>query len=180
MTAMRRNGDESPFSQWIRAEPRLDSIRERLYVTDCDYWIHQYRAHRDRVGDRVIDSIMLVELKTFSADLPWNQRDTLKLVNEGLRRAFRDNRGQVKTTRMTFGSEVRLVRLYGAFLLQLSSDRPDRSEDIIWHGRRIDLETLVEVLCYKRDPQTLNIRGERRHHIPSARQQHPELNLVHG
>lgn len=72
MTTARRDGNETPFSEWIRAEARLDSIRERLYVTDADYWIHQYRAHRDRVGERMIDSVMLVELKTFSAGLPWN------------------------------------------------------------------------------------------------------------
>lgn len=180
MTTARRDGNESPFSQWIRAEPKLDSIRERLYICDADYWIHQYRAHRDRIGERMIDSIMLIELKTFSSGLPFNQRDTLKLINEGFRRAFSDGDGKIKTLRFTFGSEVRLVRIYGAFLLRLNTDRPDTSNVIEWHGRKIDLDTLIEILSYRRDPRTLRPRGERRHHMPSARQAHHDLFVVSG
>lgn len=178
MTAIRRDGNESPFSSWIRNEPALDSIRERLYVSDCDYWIHQYRAHKDKVGDRAIDSIMLIELKTFGTELPWNQRDTLKLIGEGFRRAYSPN-GRVITQRMKFGSEVRLVRIYGAFLLRLSADRPDNSAQIEWHGRSVDIGTLIEILRFDRDPRSLTIRAERRHHAPTLRQQHPDL-FVHG
>ncbi len=175
MTIARRDGNESPFSAWIRSERRLDSIRERLYVADCDYWIHQYRAHHDRIGERMIDSIMLIELKTFSAELTWNQRDTLKLIGACSRRSFYDKRGNVRTVRVAV-PEVRLVRNYGPFLLQLSADRPDVSDRIIWHGRRIDLDMLVEVVSFRRNPRTLNLRSDRRHHVGSLRQ--PELNLV--
>jgi hypothetical protein len=52
------------------------------------------------------------------------------------------------------------------------------SDRIIWHGRQIDLDMLVEVLSFKRNPRTLNPRSERRHHLASARQRQPELNLV--
>lgn len=179
MTTARRDGNETPFSEWIRAEARLDSIRERLYVTDADYWIYQYRAHRDRVGERMIDSVMLVELKTFSAGLPWNQRDTLKLVNEGFRKAFRNSTGRLKDVRMVFGSEVRVVHFHGAFLLRLSGDRPDKSETIEWHGRRVDLDKLVDILRFAVDPLTLRPRSLRRHHLPSECQAHPQLELVH-
>ena len=175
MTAPRRDGNASPFDRWIRAEPKLDSIKERLYICDADYWVHQYRSHSDRVGDRAIDSIMLVELKTYSADLPWNQRDTLKLINEGFRRAFLTKDNRVRTQRMRFGPEVRWVRIYGVFLLQLSADSPDKSESMLWHGRRIDIETLIEILAFQRNPRTLNRRGERRHHKAANS---PQMQLI--
>jgi hypothetical protein len=168
---------QQPFLAWIRSEPRLDSIVERLSVIDCDIWIHQYRAHRDCIGERMIDSIMLVELKTFGAEPAWSQRDTLKLIGACHRKKFYDKRGKVLTTRVAV-PEVRLVRNYGPFLLQLSKDRPDISDRIIWHGRQIDLNMLVDVLSFKRSPRTLNLRSERRHHLASARQRQPELNLV--
>jgi hypothetical protein len=147
-------------------------------VSDCDYWIHQYRAHRDRIGERLIDSIMLVELKTFGAGLPWNQRDTLKLVNEGFRKAFRNASNRLKDVRMVFGSEVRIVHFHGVFLLRLSGNRPDESDAIEWHGRRINVDKLVDILRFAVDPLTLRPRSLRRHHLPSERQSHPELFLV--
>lgn len=177
MTTLRRDGNPSPFEAWTRSEPRLDSISARLSITDCDYWIHQYRAHRDRVNWRIIDSIMLVELKTFSAELPYSQRDTLRLVAEVCRRSCLTNGGRVRTHRITTMNEVRLVRFYGVFLLQLSSDRPDTSDNITWHGKPIDINKLVDVLSFKRNPITMNIRSERRHHLASVRQLQPELDF---
>lgn len=168
MTTARRDGNDSPFSDWTRGESRLDSIAERIGITDCDYWIHQYRSRLDKIGDRAIDSIMLVELKTFSADLHFSQRDTLQLVGEGLRLAFRNTRGNVRTIPMKIGHETRCVRFYGAFLLQLSSDRPDTSEEIFWHRKKIDIATLIDVLAFKRDPRTFRIRNDRRHHSLSV------------
>lgn len=164
MTSVRRDGAESPFSRWIRSHPDLDSIRERLSVTDCDYWIHQYRAHTDKIGERAIDSIMLVELKTFSAGLPFAQRDTLRIVNHVFGASFRDKSGRTRTIKARLGAEIRLVRMFGVFLLQLSGDRPDNSEEMYWHGRRVDVETLVQILRFDVDPWSLRQRSDRRHH----------------
>jgi hypothetical protein len=171
MTAGRRDGNDTPFADWLRSEPRLDSITERLSVTDCDYWIHQYRAHHDRIGERLIDSILLLELKVNNTDLPYSQRDTLRLVNEGFRQCFYTKSHDVKTMTMKFGSEVRKVRCYGAFLLVLSKARPDEDGCLIkWHGRLIDRDQLIEILTFQRDPRTLHLRAERRHHAPNLMQ----------
>ena len=175
MTAIRRDGNDTPFGDWIRAHPGLHSIRERLSIMDTDYWIHQYRAHSDRVGERKIDSIMCVELKTFQKDLPFAQRDTLRLISAMYRQVAYTDDGKIKTMTLDMGNEIRKVRMYGYFVLRLYADRPDTSLWIEWNGRQIDEETLVDVLRFKRDPRHLRKRSERRHHTPSLYQAHPDL-----
>jgi hypothetical protein len=164
VTTPRRSGNESPFSDWIRNDPFLDSIKERLCVVDTDYWIHQYRARSDRVGDRCIDSIMAIEVKTYAAGLPFAQRDTLRLVNRGMHKAFYSKDGRnVRTVPMIIDFEKRLVRIYGFFLLRLERDRPDNGW-IEWNTKRIDIQTLRELLVFDRDPRTTRTRNDRRHH----------------
>jgi hypothetical protein len=170
---------EQPFSAWIRSESRLDSIVQRLSVSDCDYWIHQYRPRTDSVGEDMIDNIMLIELKSHSAGPPYSQRDTLRLVAEMLRKSCLNKRGHVVTQPMSFeNGVVRRLKFYGIFLLQLSADRPDNSEEIVWRGKRVSLEMLIEVLSFERDPRTMRPRSERRHHLPGAFQRQPQLDLV--
>lgn len=178
MTIIRRDGFESPFSDWIRNEPRLDSIKERLSLTDVDYWIHQYRAKTDKVGDRFIDSIMCVELKTFQRNLPFAQRDTLRIVSAVTKQAFRTKDGKVRTIKVDLGNEVRHVRHFGYFMLRLHGDRPDNSEWIEWHGRSVDIDKLVDILRFKINPITLKTRSDRRHHKPSKNQSQRDLFIV--
>ena len=178
MTTARRDGNESPFSEWIRGEPGLHSIRDRICIHDTDYWIHQYRARRDRVGERMVDSILAIELKTHEARLGFAQRDTLRLVAAGMRQAFYTKDGKVRTLKIDCGNEIRIVRIYGYFLLRLQDDRPDTDGWIEWHGRQIDKETLIKILRFDIDPRTLRERSDRRHHVPSKKQSHPDLFLV--
>jgi len=171
MTAQRRDGAGEPFGEWIRAHPALDSIRERLSVTDSDYWIHQYRAHRDRVGRRAIDSVMLVEVKAFSKEIGYAQRDTLHLVSQLLRIASVRPDGRRRTIRLngTRTGERRVVRCFGVHCLQMTSDRPDTSNLMLWDGKVIDCETLVEVLRFDRDPDSPRmILSLRRHHTGAS------------
>lgn len=179
MTARRRDGNDTPFGAWIRREPRLDSIKERLSIIDTDYWIHQYRAHTDKVGTRKIDSIMCVELKTYEAELGYAQRDTLRLVSAMYRKVNYTKDGKCRTITLNMGNEIRSIRMYGYFVLRLQTDTPE-SGWIEWDGRQIDIDTLIEILSFRRDPRTLNIRSERRHHTPSLRQRHPDMFVVSG
>lgn len=174
MTAHRRDGNETPFSRWIRSEPLLDSIRERLSIMDTDYWIHQYRAHTDRIGERKIDSIMCVELKTHQAELGFAQRDTLRLIAAMFRKVNYTKDGKCRTVTLDMGNELRSVRMYGYFVLRLERDTPSTGW-IEWSGRQVNIETLIELLTFKRDPRTLNLRSERRHHGPSMGQRHPDM-----
>lgn len=167
MTSPRRDGFDTPFGNWIRNHPGLDSIQERLSVSDSDYWIHRYRAHSDKVGERAVDSIMLVELKTHLADVPFAQRDTLHLVNQLLRRAAVGPGGRRRHVVLN-GSrhgEKRRVRCYGVHVLQLSGSRPDQSQHILWDGKYLTEDLLVEVLKFERDPDhPMRPVDLRRHH----------------
>lgn len=169
MTTEQRDGLGSPFSQWIRAHPQLDSIKQRIGVTDCDYWIHQYRAHSDRVGTRALDQLMLVELKTYFKDLPPSQRDTLHLVNQVMRLGSVLPNGKRRYLRLNGVNcgERRIVRCFGVHTLRLSRDRPDNSTSILWDGKVIDQATLVLILRYDRDPDyPQRLISDRRHHTP--------------
>ena len=168
MTVSRRDKDDSPFGDWIRHHAGLDSIRERLSITDSDYWIHRYRAHSDKNGERAVDQIMLVELKTNMRDVPFAQRDTLVLVNQLLRRASKrpDGRRSHVLLKGIISGETRRVRCFGVHLLQLGSTRPDNSAgSILWDHRYLTEEMLVEVLRFDRDPDSPMRRMDlRRHH----------------
>ena len=148
---------------------------------DTDYWIHQYRAHTDKIGERKIDSIMSVELKTFERDMPFAQRDTLRLVSAIHRETCCFKTGRTRTFRLDMGSDIRIARMYGYFVLRLEGDEPGGGW-IEWNGRQIDQDTLVDVLRFRIDPRTLRWRrpNERRSHLPSARQRQPDLFVVTG
>lgn len=167
MTTIRRDSSDSPFGNWIRHHPGLDSIHERLCVTDSDYWIHRYRAHKDKVGERAVDSIMLVEVKTNLRDTPFAQRDTLQMINQLLRMVCvkPDGRRRFVTLHGQPG-EIRRVRCFGVHLLQLSGTRPDNSDKILWDRLYLTEDLLVEVLKFDRDPDHPMRQMElRRHHV---------------
>lgn len=175
MTTPRRDGGDSPFSAWIRNEPRLDSIKERLCVVDCDYWIHQYVPRQDRWSAQMLDQIMLVELKPFQSRLSYAQRDTMRLVSACIQQVFYKKDGRVRTLRVKDGAETRRVQCFGTFLLTLEHGRPDTGGWIAWHGRKVSLDELIEILSFKRDPRTLRARDNRRHHAPPPAQRFPEF-----
>lgn len=171
MTTLRRDGMDTPFGGWIRSHPGLESIRDRISVSDSDYWIHRYRAHTDKIGERAVDSIMLVELKTFMRDLPHAQRDTLHLVNQLLRKATVGPGGRRRhlTLDGVRLGEKRRVRCFGVHVLQLSSSRPDNSDVILWDGKYMTEDLLVEVLRFERDPDyPMKQVDLRRHHTQEA------------
>jgi len=176
VTAIRRDRTESAFSAWLRSEPRLDSRSARLSVQDVDFWIHKYRASRDTRGSRSVDHMMLLEVKTHGRRVDFAQRETLGLARRLLdsKFVFNDNE-RVRTTKLTMNNEVREVKFYGYFALELSEGCPLTSETIRWHGRVIDLEVLIEVLDFARHPRTLRPLQDRRHQPPGAKQLHPDL-----
>lgn len=174
MTTIRRRPEtDTPFGSWIRNHPQLDSIRERLSVTDSDWWIHQYRARTAKAGSKMLDNVMLVEVKTHEADVRFAQRDTLFLVNQMLRKSSVVNgrRRYVKCVSPTVG-ETRYVRLFGVHVLTFSGNTPVDSDRIVWDSTVIDEQILVELLCFKRDPDSpLRQLDTRLHHRPSQKGQ---------
>lgn len=169
MTIAFRSRNESDFSAWLRGHPGLDSIKNRLAITDSDFWIHQYRRPIDRIGARHVDNILLLELKTHGRDVPFAQRDTLWLIDQ-LRRQLCKGPGNRRRHVLCNGprGEQRRVRWFGVHVLVLSGSSPDNSSEMFWNGQRIDQDTLVSVLRFDNDPDQITKSLEyRRHHRPT-------------
>ena len=151
--------DQSPFSVWLRAHPELDSVKRDISTTDCDMIFHRYKTTIDGRKDRLLQAIMLVEVKTNNALIGFAQRDTLGLINFALRLA--DGR----IAKSDSGERFRL-RSFGVHYLRMSSTAPDNSEWIKWDGKKIDVDTLVKVLHFDLHPDSLLKEPFRNHHRP--------------
>ena len=159
MTCKRRDGQDTPFGAWLRANTLLDSRRDGMCPIDQDFWIHRYMTPVDRVGTREIQHLMFVEVKCFGAVVPEHERDTFSVVHQILRqkpRYFLPRRNGLK----------RLVHSWGVHLLVFSDDSPQTSEWIRWDKTIVTPKQLTAVLKFELNPFTLRPRSERRHHTP--------------
>lgn len=183
MTADRRDGKDTPFGDWLRRKPELDSKRFRLSAIDSDMWVHQYvpRHERGRTEKQLMDAIMLVEIKTFSAKVRYAQSDTLWLVDEAMRKSTIRKDGRRRVLRLVDRDTrgPRFVKVFGVHLLELSTDRPDTSDVMVWDNRiEIDEDQLVRLLRFELDPdRPTRDLDTRRHH---AVRQEPTLHLFTG
>jgi hypothetical protein len=147
----------SPFAEWTRGEPRLESTREGLASADIDWIWHRFKIN----GERGKEHIMLIEDKSHWADVSPSQRDTLIKVHQMIphRRAIPvlNNRGQTV-----------LVRFWGYFKLRYDGDPFERSTRIEWNNKPISIKQLVGILRFEIDPVTLVRMDPRFHH------HHPE------
>lgn len=184
MTAPRRDGsDQSPFHAWIRNVPDLDSRDYCISVTDNDCWVHQFAPRKERgpTVKQVIENLLLIEIKAFGAVSPFAQKDTLDVVDRLLRTntGTRDGRRlarRIDDSRPGRPGCYRRVRWYGAHILQMSADRPDTSDRLLWDGKEIDVQSLIELLGFRRDPdKPSRFVDTRRHHLRPARETHPLL-----
>lgn len=188
MTTKRRDSNESPFSEWLRNHPEIESNQKKMSVTDADIWFHRYSERNEKkrkisadIRD-VIDFVMLVELKVNNADMTFAQRDTLSVIDAVLRESCSTVSAKRKNLKIPdmrrYGSE-RIVRCYGVHLLQLSGMRPQDSKIILWDKKPICEEILIELLRFDRDPDNpRKFIDTRRHHKPSQLELYPQLKLV--
>ena len=123
-----------------------------------DLWIHQYKVYTDRISTREVNNFMLVEVKENNADLSFSQHDTLKVADQLIRT------GRLYKHIFSADMKLRKVRCWGVHVLCLSSNSPLNSNVILWDGKLIDVATLESLLTFRRDPDTLQERSERRHH----------------
>lgn len=187
MTATRRDGlHQSGFLEWIRSVPGLDSRRYLISVTDSDVWIHRFSNRKEtfvpgNIGKPLIEHIQLLEIKTFEADVPFAQRDTLSVIDLMLRKAtvYNHKRRPISIPDTRFGRSgcKRHARWLGCHLVQLSGDRPDNSDRIIWDGKhQITVDHLIELLRFDRDPDhPERFLDTRRHHRRPFKESLPVL-----
>src|SRR5262245_51899343 len=120
MTAPQRDGEfKTPFHKWLRQEAGLDAQRYQLSITDNDFWIHKFSSRADRrlLLKPTLELVQLIEVKTFAADMPFAQKDTLEVIDRILRKAtvVKDRRRPVKIADGRNGRAncFRSVRWYG-------------------------------------------------------------------
>lgn len=158
MTTERRDGQESPFSAWVRSHPELDSRGNKLSITDSDMWVHRFserngkkRQASNDVRD-LVESIMMIEIKTHLKDVPFAQKDTLSVIDAFIRSNTIVN-GRRRHSSLIVNGRRRTARVFGIYLLVMSGDRPDNSEIIRWNNScNISEQYLIQLLRFERDP----------------------------
>ena len=163
---------ETSFGRWIRNNPELDSIKDKIVVQDQDYWIEKYQDN----GTKSFKLLVGVEIKTMGAQLTDAQRDLLHILNQLMR-----NRKQTPTKGVKWqaGPGINVVyslmhkckvrlRSFGMHVLIFSGLGPDDSDSILWDGKPIDAEILTKILRFDLDPDTLKPLDLTSHHRTHA------------
>lgn len=165
---------ETAFNRWLRGHPQFDSVAEGIVRFDCDILLHRYKLHIDGIGSRKIQCMMFIEVKTHSAKPTQAQRDTLYLFDQVLRnrgknkhqdtrkrRQATDHHPPVKAISLILRQKIGL-RLFGGHLLTFSKDDPANSEWIRWDKHLVGIPTLIRLLKFELDPDTLKLMDWRR------------------
>jgi len=162
MTTRRRDGNTgTPFSEWTRNNPNLDSRYFGLTMTDIDHWVvHKYKEHRDRCGDRTLQDLMIVEEKSNGAKMTETQKDTLTIIHQLIRCGRKERR---KVWSPMLGRYIQ-ARFWGLFCLRYSGLTIPASDEIFWDNRIVSRETLEQICRFELNPRTLENYDPRRHH----------------
>lgn len=160
------HGSDTPFGEWVRLHPELDSVRLGLTVNDIDHIFHKYMNNVDGLGARSVQLMQCVESKTHGT-LPSNtQRQTLFFQHQLL------NKRMPLVDSM--GPKPIAVWHFGFFVLSIPGTYPGEVGDWVeWYrfsetGRLLPsiltLDQLVGVLSFRLNPVTLEMLSLRRHH----------------
>jgi len=133
---------------------------------DCDILLHRYFMPGDKKGIRDLQCLMFIEAKTQGASLTPAQQDTLSMFNQALRNRrpniYRKKRGRhlkdhcppALAYSHLLKDDVRLW-MYGGHLLRMNNDAPDTSTWIEWDYQKIDVPTLLQLMKFEIDPDSL-------------------------
>jgi len=158
---------EAPIKQWIRHHPELDSS-DGFTAFDHDLVWHRWRT----THGREVQFMMIIEIKTHGADLSDSQHDSMIIANQLLRNRrqtptkdirYQAGTGPQKVYSPLKRSDIR-VRHFGIHLWRMQGATPEDSSWMKWDKQAIDTETLLAVLKYELDPDTLRPMDCRSHH----------------
>lgn len=170
---------ETALERWIRGAEALDSRVKGIVRFDCDILLHRYKMLEDKKGARAVQCMMLVEGKTRNANVTAAQRDTLSMFSQVIRNRrtniHRQKRGRHAQDHLApaivyshiLRRGVRLF-LFGAHLLRMNGDDPTNSSFIQWDNTEIDEATLLRLLAFELDPDTLRPTDWRRRYSDFA------------
>lgn len=151
--------EESPFERWVRAHPLLQT-GEGIVRFDLDILLHRYKGLSDLKGDRTIQAMMFVEVKTYMAVPSDAQVDTLSVLNQLLRNRKPNihsapRRQSAAAPVKVFSKKIRRdvrVALFGGHLLQLDGLCPASSSAMLWDYTPITQDQLIELFRFERNP----------------------------
>lgn len=151
---------ETDFERWMRNESRLSSIQDGIVRYDLDILLHRYKFSADRKGDRLIQCMMFVEVKTFMATPTAAQVDTLSMLNQVLRNRKpnmhgaprRQIDGQISRVYSKLNRRNVKLFLFGGHLLQLDDTTPENSSRMLWDNRDVGVADLIGLLRFEQDP----------------------------
>ncbi len=165
MTAISRNGNQkSQFGAWMRTIPQLDSRQAGISLVDIDWCLHRFIIHDPTSGQKtkLVQNMMMIEEKTFSADCSYSQSDTLKILSQILK----PSRDHLPVRCDAFNKDGQKVKVlwWGYHLLQFSQGGPLDSDFILWDRKAVSTEDLIAILRFDISPFTLRPRTWRDHH----------------
>lgn len=154
--AWRSDIPQTGFMAWLRANPRLHSIRDGVVATDCDVWIHRYKT----VGGREFQFLMLLEVKEHGKEISDTQRDTLHVANQLLRNRRNKIRYQAddgpRICKVYSAASRRdvFVCCFGVHLLTIYGDgtHADKCRMTWDHRFEINADQLEQLLLFELDP----------------------------
>lgn len=156
---------ESPFERWMRNHRLLDSSLGVVRF-DLDVLLHRYMFPTDVFGDRTIQAMMFIEVKSMGADLSDAQRDTLQTLNQVFtnRRSNRhkkrrgshaDNHTPAAKVKSLITGKTTSLWLLGGHCLRMEAIDPPTSKWLLWDKHEIDHDTLIKLLRFELDPHKL-------------------------
>lgn len=159
-TRWRSDIPQTGFLSWLRANPRLHSIRDGVVATDCDVWIHRYKT----VGGRDFQFLMLLEVKEHGKEISNTQRDTLHIANQLLRNRRNKTKYQAvdcpRICKVYSAASRRDVHVccFGVHLLTIYGDGTEAHKyRMTWDvEHEINAETLESLLLFDTDPDDMS------------------------
>ena len=145
---------------------------QQLSVSDGDLIFHRFKRISDPLGERDLEHMMMVEVKTGDEKLRYAQHDTLSVFSQRLL-AMAPGNGKPIGVQSRAGTRIkegtRKVKLvwYGVHLLRVPSV-PSEDGPFAWNNKQTDRQTLIEILNMDRDPRRPDLRLDidRRHKKP--------------
>lgn len=149
---------ETEFERWVRNNPLLDSRDIGLVRYDLDMLLHRYKFLVDGRGERVIQCMMFIEVKSHNAIPDKAQQDTLSIFNQVLRNRRvnihstpRKQAGNITNVYSKMLRRTVKLLMCGGHLLTFSANTPDDSSQIKWDNKLISKDWLIELLRFERD-----------------------------
>ena len=144
-------GEPHWFRYWVGEHCATPS--SGLAVGDFDLTFHKFKNTKDNLGERRVEHIMVVEIKTGCESLGPAQRDTLSVFNGALNEMVPVNGNPIAVhSRPGFIRKGhKKIVWHGVHLLRVPKELASGCQ-FFWDNHKIEADVLAEVLEFYRDP----------------------------